>query len=92
MFDRSLVWLSAGVVAAGVSMAMVGGAGIAAADDGRRPKVMPGHRRNPRIRQERRPDSEKQGSKPVTKNGTTTGTSSQARRDPSTAEATVDGA
>ena len=32
MVDRFLVWLSAGVVTAGVSAAMVAGAGIAAAD------------------------------------------------------------
>ena len=34
MFDWFLLWLSAGVVTAGVSMAMVAGAGFAVADDG----------------------------------------------------------
>jgi hypothetical protein len=34
MLDRFLLWLSAGVVTAGVSMAMVAGAGFAVADDG----------------------------------------------------------
>jgi hypothetical protein len=34
MGDRFLMWLGAGVVAAGVSAAAIGGAGLAVADDG----------------------------------------------------------
>jgi pimeloyl-ACP methyl ester carboxylesterase len=34
MVDRFLVWVGAGVVAAGVSVAMIAGAGLAVADDG----------------------------------------------------------
>ena len=68
MFDRSLVWLSAGVVAAGVSMAMVGGAGIAAADDGATAKGDAGTSSESSNSIGKKPDSEKQGSKPVTKN------------------------
>ena len=67
MFDRSLVWLSAGVVAAGVSMAMVGGAGIAAADDGATAKGDAGTSSESSNSTGKKPDSEKQGSKPVTK-------------------------
>ena len=34
MVDRFLVWLGAGVVTAGMSVAMVTGAGVAVAEDG----------------------------------------------------------
>jgi hypothetical protein len=34
MFDRFALWLGAGVVTAGVSMAMLAGVGLAVADDG----------------------------------------------------------
>ena len=64
MFDRVLVWLSAGVVTAGVSMAMVAGAGLAVADDGSTADVGSRASSESSNSSGKKPDPDKHGSKP----------------------------
>jgi hypothetical protein len=73
MFDRFLVWLSAGVVTAGVSIAMVAGAGLALADDGQTSGAGKGTSSESSNSAGKKPDSDKEGSKPEPKNDDKTG-------------------
>jgi len=64
MIDRPLLWLSAGVVTAGVSVAMIAGAGFAVADDGTTSGCGKGSSSETSNSTENKQDSDKQGLKP----------------------------
>ncbi len=67
MFNRFLLWLSACVVAAGVSTAMVAGAGLAFADDGTTSGTGSGSSSQSSNSTGKKADSRKEGSKPKPK-------------------------
>lgn len=68
MAYRFLLWLSAGVVTAGVSMAMVAGAGFAVADDGATSGTESGASSDSSNSTGKKPDSDKHESKAEPKN------------------------
>jgi hypothetical protein len=68
MIDRLLLWLSAGVITAGVPLAMIAGAGVAVADDGTTSGSGTGSSSDSSNSTENKQDSDKQGPKPG-KNG-----------------------